>query len=135
MVNRLVADFKSGSNRFDALGEALFVHLVDNSVVAVAGLNREPDKSLPRAGRIRRLYVMPDFRGKGLGRRLVDGIMSAAMPDFGMLTVNVGKLDADGFYEHLGFISVDHPSVTHTKDLAHNKGLETDRASGTAAQP
>ena len=43
MVDRLLVDFQTGSNSFDATGEGLFVHLSGISVVAVAGLNREPD--------------------------------------------------------------------------------------------
>jgi len=54
MVNRLVADFRAGSNRFDAPGELLYAHFSGQVVVAVAGLNQESDPSYPRAGRIRR---------------------------------------------------------------------------------
>ena len=124
MVNRLVTEFRAGTNRFDAPGEALFVHLSGNSVIAVAGLNREPDTSIPQAGRIRRLYVVPDFRGKGLGRSLVDVIASTAKTDFDILTVNVGKIRARAFYEHIGFAAVKHPSITHEKGLAHNNAVQ-----------
>ena len=120
MVNRLLTEFRSGANRFDAPGEALLACLSAGGVAAVAGLNREPDESLARAGRIRRLYVLPDSRGRGLGRSLVEEITALAGPHFDVLTVNVGKLDARGFYEHLGFTPVEHPSITHKKELAHN---------------
>jgi len=120
MVNRLVTDFRSGANRFNAAGEALLTCLSGNGVTAVAGLSCEPDESLARAGRIRRLYVLPEFRGNGLGRSLVEEITALAAPHFHVLTVNVGKLDAYAFYEHLGFSSVEHPSITHMKELAHN---------------
>jgi GNAT superfamily N-acetyltransferase len=120
MVNRLLTDFRAGENRFDAPGERLFVHLSGNGVLAVAGLNREPDGRLPFAGRVRRLYVAPDCRGRGLGRSLVTAIIAAAEPYFKMLTVNVGKLDSWGFYEHLGFTPDGHPNITHTRKLAQN---------------
>jgi len=123
MINRLVTDFRAGTNRFDAPGEALLAVLMGREVVAVAGLNREPDESVPWAGRVRRLYVMPDFRGRGLGRRLVDAIVAEARARFGILSVNVGTSEARGFYEHLGFTPVEHSSITHTKDLAHNKSF------------
>lgn len=117
MVSRLLADFRSGSNRFDAPGEALFVHVSDNAVVAVAGLNREKDSTFGRAGRIRRLYVIPKARGSGLGRCLVETLICSAGPHFDVLTVNAGTPDAAGFYEHLGFKPVHHPGITHTKEL------------------
>ena len=118
MVNRLLTDVRSRANRFDAPGEALLACLSGNGVVAVGGLNREPDESLARAGRIRRLYVAPEYRGHGLGRKLVEEITALAQPHFAVLTVHVGKLKARGFYEHLGFAPVELPGITHTKDLA-----------------
>lgn len=124
MVHRLLADFSSGHNRFDAPGEVLLVCLSGSSVVAVAGVNREPDESLPTAGRIRRLYVVPQFRRQSLGRSLVEQIVALAEPHFDVLTANVGKLDAYGFYEHLGFTPVRHRSITHKKLLARNHRMD-----------
>ena len=118
MVNRLLEDFQAGINRFDALGEILCAHFSGQVVVAVAGLNQEPDSSYPRAGRIRRLYVVPRFRGKGLALNLVEELVRFASMHFDTLTVNVGKLDARGFYEHLGFKLVQHSGITHIKELA-----------------
>lgn len=123
LVNRLLKDFQFGANRFDAPGEALFACLSGYSVVAVAGLNREPDGSFEGAGRIRRLYVLPELRGQGLGRNLVTAVTALAQSHFNVLTVNVGRLDASGFYEHLGFTHIDHPNITHIKELVPNKGV------------
>jgi GNAT superfamily N-acetyltransferase len=116
MVKRLVDDFSSGVNRFDKPGEALFVFLSGNMVQAVGGLNREEDSRLGNAGRIRRLYVMPEMRRRGIARSIVDEISTVAVGNFQVLVVNVGPADAHGFYEHLGFQKVDHPGITHFKD-------------------
>ena len=107
----------TGSNSFDATGEALFVHLSGTSVVAVAGLNRVPDKSYSKSGRIRRLYVLPEYRDKGLARSLIGVIVSLAETTFDKITVNVGIPAATGFYEHLGFAPVIFPGITHIKEL------------------
>ena len=123
MVNRLIEDFRSGINRFDAIGEVLFAYFSDNIVVAVAGVNQESDLSFGRSGRIRRLYVLPRFRGNGLARGLVEELTLCAPSHFDILTVNVGKLDAREFYEYLGFKPVQHPGITHIKELAHNQAL------------
>ncbi len=125
MVNRLLTDFREGTNRFDAPGELFFAHFHENVVVAVAGLNQEKDRSFGRAGRVRRLYVIPRSRGNGLARSLVEKITLSASAHFDALTVNVGKLDARGFYEHLGFTPVEHPGITHVKKLAHNNGVHS----------
>jgi N-acetylglutamate synthase-like GNAT family acetyltransferase len=121
MVNRLLDDFKAGTNRFDAPGELLLADLQDETVVAVAGLNVEPEQDLRKAGRVRRLYVVPRCRGNGLARSLVDRIVAHAAHTFDVLTVHVGTSDARGFYEHLGFTPVDHAGITHMKQLPHNK--------------
>jgi GNAT superfamily N-acetyltransferase len=128
MVNRLLTDFRVGRNRFDAPGEVLFAYLFGDNIVAVAGLNQEPDKSILRTGRIRRLYVLPKFRGKGLARGLVERIMLSAESYFEKITVNVGKLDAGELYEHLGFTPVKYPGITHVKELTHNRALHSDTA-------
>ena len=120
MVNRLLTDFRTGANRFDLPGEVLFAHLDGHVVVAVGGLNVEEAKGLGKAARVRRLYVVPRWRGKGLARSLLDEIILHASRTFDVLTVNVGKLDARGFYEHLGFTPIDYAGITHIKRLAHN---------------
>ena len=119
MVNRLLADFHAGTNRFDAPGEVLCAHFLGQVIVAIAGLNQESDLSFGRSGRIRRLYVLPQFRGRGLARGLVEELTRCAASHFDRLTANVGTLDARGFYEHLGFVPVQHPGITHIKELEH----------------
>ncbi|MBD3334240.1 MAG: GNAT family N-acetyltransferase [Candidatus Eisenbacteria bacterium] len=117
MVERLVSEFRAGTNTFNEQGEALFALVEDGRIIAVAGLNREPDPTLAGSGRIRRLYVLPGRRGRGLGRLLVDEVTRAAARHFEMLTANAGTLDARRFYDHLGFKPVRHPGITHAKRL------------------
>ena len=124
-VNRLLEDFRAGRNRFDSPGETLLAHVHDNSVVAVCGLNREEETCFRMAGRmagrIRRLYVVPALRGKGLARSLVEGLISFAFGHHNTITVNVGKLPSRTFYEHLGFSPVEHPHITHVKQLTKGR--------------
>jgi GNAT superfamily N-acetyltransferase len=117
MVNRLLRDFRAGTNRFDAPGEILLAHAEGQTIVGVGGLNLEPECSFARAGRVRRLYILPRCRAHGLGRSLVDGLASFAASHHDRLTVNVGKLAAGGFYEHLGFTPVEHAHITHVMEL------------------
>lgn len=132
MIARLLADFRGGVNRFDVPGEVLYAHLSGQVVVAVAGLNREFEPSYPRAARIRRLFVLPEYRGLGLACSLVGELSRCAVLHFDTLTVNVGKLDARGFYERLGFEAVQHPGITHVKELAPEHVVHTGTESGTS---
>ena len=120
MVERLLADFKTGTNQFALQGEILLAHLRGKTIVAVAGLNQEQETRFGKGGRIRRLYVIPSRRDKGLARSLIEEISSFARGQHEVLTVNVGTVEARGFYEHLGFDPVEHPRITHTKRLAPN---------------
>ena len=52
-------------------------------------------------GRLEMLFLSPDARGQGLGKRLLQhGIQTYAVQE---LTVNEQNPQAVGFYEHLGF--------------------------------
>src|SRR3954447_15503574 len=66
-VSRLCEDWRSGTNRFDKPGEALFGLSIGEELVAVGGLNRQDEST----GRLRRFYVHPSQRGQGLGSRLL----------------------------------------------------------------
>src|SRR5688572_6670308 len=70
-VQRLAEEWASGANRFDQLGEVLLVARVEGKIVGVCGLNIDPYTGDPTIGRVRRLYVHPDYRGQGLGRELL----------------------------------------------------------------
>ena len=56
-LDRLVADFESGANRFNQNGEALFGVLEGDACVAVGGVNRDPLSTDTGIGRVRRVYV------------------------------------------------------------------------------
>jgi GNAT superfamily N-acetyltransferase len=135
MVHRLLTEFHTGANRFDAPGQALFVHLHGSAVVGVAGLNVEPETCFGPAGRIRRLYIVPGCRHRGLASSLIQEIASLAAGLYEVLTVNVGGLSARGFYERLGFVPVDHPRITHTRKVAQSDRVEVGRSGRMTARP
>jgi GNAT superfamily N-acetyltransferase len=111
MVNRLVVEYRSGENRFDKPGEKLTAYILDNEIVAVCGLNMEPsDESL---GRIRRLYVLKDYRHQEIGTALLKYLKEYAERYFKGVVVNIGNLPVDGFYKSAGFSPVENGSYTH----------------------
>jgi len=120
-LQRLSEEWHSGSNRFSEPGEALFVARHRGMLVGICGLNRDPYASDPATGRLRRLYVAPAFRGRGVGRALVHSILSCAPSRFAVLRVRTDSPDADLFYRALGFSPLES-SDEATHELALDPG-------------
>jgi GNAT superfamily N-acetyltransferase len=113
-VDRLVDEYVSGSNRFALPGEALYATYAGDTMVGVGGLNRDPYVNPDDTGRVRHLYVLPGWRGRGVGRRLMQQIVDEASDNFSMLTLRTFSPDASQFYVTIGFEPVsDIETVTH----------------------
>jgi GNAT superfamily N-acetyltransferase len=112
-IDRLIGHWRDGSNRFDREGEALLAALSGSAIVAVGGLTIDPYQSDPRVGRVRHLYVMPDQRRTGVGRRLVQRILGYARGSFDTVRVRAAKGDAPLFYDAIGFQRVEEPDASH----------------------
>ena len=116
-IERLCAEWISGANRFDAPGEALFLALNDGQVVGVCGLNRDPYAHDPRVGRVRRLYVSPAHRQRGIGQTLLAAVIACARGPFSSLRVRTEV--AGDFYTAQGFRRVDSGAeFTHVLELS-----------------
>jgi GNAT superfamily N-acetyltransferase len=102
-IRRLREDWVSGANRFDRPGEAFFEARVGSRLVGVCGLNEDPYATLPEIGRVRHLYVHPEFRRSGIGRRLVSMVVEHACSRFSRVRLRTQGADADRFYLALGF--------------------------------
>src|SRR4051812_41520489 len=81
-VRRLADEWAGGTNRFRRRGEVLFVARAGTTIVGVCGLNIDPFAADPTVGRVRRVYVLRAFRGRGVGRRLVEAVVRAATGRF-----------------------------------------------------
>lgn len=112
-VERLLVDWEVGTNRFDGPGEALFGARIDDDLVGIGGVNREP--SLADAMRMRRLYVAPFVRRQGVGDALArmmirQGFAAGAS----VLTCNArASAAASPFWEAVGFEREDAATWTH----------------------
>jgi GNAT superfamily N-acetyltransferase len=118
-VGRLVAEWQSGLNRFSHPGEALFAAMVESQIVAVCGLNQDPYAGDARVGRVRHVYVLKEFRRRGIGRRLIEQILNRARGTFDRLRLRTAAVEASRFYESLGFrASANIPECTHFLDFS-----------------
>jgi ribosomal protein S18 acetylase RimI-like enzyme len=88
---------------------ALFLVTVNGRPAGCCALRPLESTDYPNAGEMKRLYVRPDFRGLGLGRRLAQAVLdSAQLAD--LACVLLDTLDdmesARALYEDLGFYSI-----------------------------
>jgi len=112
-IDRLADDWESGANRFDAPGETLCGCAENGLLVAVGGLNRDPFADGADTGRIRRVYVRPNFRRQGIGRALVAALIDQGRGRFQILRLRTDNAGAARLYEQLGFEPVEEERVTH----------------------
>ena len=72
--------------------------------------------------RLEMLFLLPEERGKGLGRQLLEyGIRNYGV---GEVTVNEQNSQAVGFYQHLGFVTyrrTDHDEEGNPYPLLYQK--------------
>ncbi|GGD98061.1 GNAT family N-acetyltransferase [Paenibacillus nasutitermitis] len=78
-------------------------------VIGMIGFVREPDKKLSHKGNIWGTYVLPEFRGQGIGHKLLDKVLLRAKKIEGISQINLGVITfneaAKKMYESHGFIS------------------------------
>jgi GNAT superfamily N-acetyltransferase len=119
LLERLRDGWRSGSNRFDRPGEALFAARFEGSLAGIGGLNRDPYQSDPAVGRVRHLYVDPQLRRRGIGAAIVGRVLDAARGHFARVRVRTNNPDAAALYERLGFVRIpDVADTTHQIELA-----------------
>lgn len=110
-LDRLIADWRSGAMRFGKRGEALLAAYITDELAGVGGLTVEPQ--LRSAFRMRRFYVRPSFRCRGLGSLLSRALMRRVATLAEAVTVNAGDDDAGRFWEARGFARITGNGFTH----------------------
>jgi len=112
-IERLVEEWSTGENRFDAPGEILCGHIAQGLLVAVGGLNRDPFATVPGVGRIRRVYVGPAWRNQGIGETLTRTLVENARKNFWCVRLRTENPGAARLYERIGFSISPGANVTH----------------------
>jgi len=118
IVRRLMDEWADGTNRFEWPGESLFAAWVVGRLVGVCGLNVDPYAGDDRVGRVRHLYVLTSFRGRGVGRQLVLRVIDSAGSRFDRLRLRTNNEAAARLYMAIGFRADDEGSTcTHVLEL------------------
>jgi ribosomal protein S18 acetylase RimI-like enzyme len=117
-VERLVREWQECNARFDGPGELLLAAYQGTSIVAIGGLTADPYTNEPALGRLRHLYVRPDTRRRGIGKRLVQALERAAQETYCALVLRADTQTAGRFYEALGYTPLPvGGTATHRREL------------------
>jgi ribosomal protein S18 acetylase RimI-like enzyme len=104
-VRRVVNEWETGANRFSREGEALLGCFLDGRLVAICGLTRDPYQSEATVGRLRNLYVLPEYRGREIGTALARRVIELAGSAYEVLRLRAATPRAATLYDRLGFTS------------------------------
>jgi len=112
-VERLVSEWRDGSNRFDRDGEILFAgHLVGGEMVAVGGLNRDFAHH-SGVGRLRHIYIRPAFRRRGIASALIGRLELHGRLSFRSIRLRTDSSVAARLYESRGYQPINSETATH----------------------
>jgi GNAT superfamily N-acetyltransferase len=111
-LTRLISEWNSGTNRFDAPGESVMAAYLNQRLVGIAGLSVDPFTH-DRTGRLRRVYVAPASRGQQVGRRLVSALLAHAALHFESVRLYTDTSEGSAFYLRCGFTRTDDAHATH----------------------
>ena len=114
-MDRLAADWASGTMRFDRDGEALLAAYGSGVLVGLGSLTLDP--VVPGALRMRRFYVRTTFRRQGIGRALAAALLRRPARAGRAAMVNAGTADAPAFWAALGFEPDMRDGHTHVHRL------------------
>ena len=114
-IRWLIDEWDNESNRFSLPGEALYEVRAGKRLVGICGLNRDPFRKGEKLGRLRRLYIHPEFRRKGIGRQLVMKATGDATNEFEAIRLMTLDDESAKFFEAVGFHRVEgEERVSHS---------------------
>jgi GNAT superfamily N-acetyltransferase len=116
-IERLWEEWQNGKNRFAAPGEKLYGCWDDAGLVAIGGLSQDPFDGLRGVGRIRRVYVRPAWRNRGIGEALLHTLVESARTSFTALHLRTDNPTAARLYERIGFSRILALHATHVLDF------------------
>lgn len=110
-IDVLWAEWKSGANRFTRPGERLMAAFVAGELAGIGGVTED---FLDRSGlRMRRFYVRPAFRRRGVARALASRVLEHAVPLDRPIWLFAAGPEAVQFWEVMGFVPIEREKTTH----------------------
>ena len=119
-MTRLIDEWNSGANRFEAPGECLMAAYLNQQLVGIGGLSVDPYAAKSMA-RLRRVYVSASSRRHHVGQTLVKALIAHAALRFQSVGLFTDTAEGDAFYLKCGFTRTDHENIhaTHAMCLSN----------------
>ena len=117
-LTRLIDEWNSGANRFDAPGECLMAAYRNQQLIGIGGLSVDPYAAKDMA-RLRRVYVSASSRRHHVGQTLVKALVAHAALRFQSVCLFTDTAVGDAFYLKCGFMRTDHKHATHVMCLSN----------------
>jgi len=111
MISMLRDEWRSGANRFDRPGEILALGTVDGEIAGIGGTTQDFMDS--NWLRMRRFYVRPAFRRRGVDRQIALFVLNHAMTFDRPIVLYSAGSDAELFWPTIGFIPIERENTTH----------------------
>lgn len=111
MLGVLADEWASGTGRFDGPGEMLLAAIDGTVLAGVGGMSRDPFDAA--ALRMRRFYVYPPYRRRGVGRIMARFLLERPEVVDRPVTLNAPHAEAARFWQTLGFIPDARDGHTH----------------------
>ena len=115
-LTRLINEWHSGANRFDAPGECLMAAYLNQQLIGIGGLSVDPYAD-NNVARLRRVYVAASARGQHVGQALVKALVERAALRFQVVRLFTDTAEGSAFYERCGFTRTDEAQATHIMQL------------------
>lgn len=114
-LRRFTEEYKNNINGFNKRGEILIGAYHSNELIGICGLNQDPFLNDEHISRLRRVYVSPNYRRQGVGRMLVEYIITHARQHFKIMVLRTLSEEGRFFYHSLGFTADQQTEhYTHT---------------------
>jgi GNAT superfamily N-acetyltransferase len=114
-LGRLIIELENGWLQLGEPAEFFLCVVLDARLVAVGGVTPDPYVTDAQVGRLRHVYVHPDYRGMNLGRLLVRELESRAATAYPILRLRTDTIRAARFYESLGYRVTNSAHATHVR--------------------
>ncbi|MEE4859230.1 GNAT family N-acetyltransferase [Pseudomonas viridiflava] len=115
-LTRLMSEWHSGKNRFNAPGECLMAAYLNQQLIGIGGLSVDPYNQ-PNTARLRRVYVVPAAINQHVGHALVKALVAHAALHFQKVHLSTGTSAGDAFYLCCGFMRTEDAHATHIMEL------------------